>query len=217
MNNFPCWLIYHSKRKPFLINGNKVYADNFSGNQDPYVWNKTFLHSFCHITQLPNIKNQINFWISGDSYPYFENLYCDLVFVIESIHQWKDANSIKINEPFIDNAQAFKHHYNFVNPPSNQHHFKKKKRVTLKAYLNKSFQPQHKNATLIDIVPILKNYGFTIEDLRSKISLTKKGKKAIPSRPLQIDRKIGIALYDFLNSSPIKLKGKFLADKHPKP
>lgn len=217
MNNIPCWLIYHTKRKCFNVNGFKIYADNLCGNQDPYIFNERFLHTFCHITQFSNVVNQINFWVTGDCYPNFENLYCDLVFVTESIHKWNDTNCIKRNELFIDNDQSFKHHYNFVNHPTNQHHFKKRSRVTLKANLNKSFQPQDKNQNLIDIIPFLVDYGFKIEDLRSKISLRKNLEKAIPSKPLQIDNEIGKQLYNFLESSAIKLKGDFLADKHPSP
>lgn len=67
----PAYLIYHPARTKSIINGITIYHDSFSGNEDPYLWNDKFLHTFCHITQLPNIIGQINFWISGDKYPNF--------------------------------------------------------------------------------------------------------------------------------------------------
>lgn len=78
----PSFLIYHPKRVATHIGKLMVYHDNFDGNQDPYLWNDSFLHTYCHITQLSNKVGQINFWVSGDHYPDFTQLLCDCVFVV---------------------------------------------------------------------------------------------------------------------------------------
>ncbi|MGB3510019.1 MAG: hypothetical protein WBA93_12405 [Microcoleaceae cyanobacterium] len=45
----------------------RVYYDSTSGNQDPYVWNQKFLHTYCHIIQMSPKVGDINFWVSGDT------------------------------------------------------------------------------------------------------------------------------------------------------
>ena len=57
--------------------GTAVYFDTPSGNQDPYLWNDAFLHSYCHITQFHAEPGDINLWVSGDRFPEFSSLYCD--------------------------------------------------------------------------------------------------------------------------------------------
>lgn len=225
MNNNYSWLIYHPRRKSSIVENHVIYHDSFTGNQDPYIWNSPFLHSFCHITQLSNKPNQINFWVSRgkeDKYPFFTKLYCDLVFVVKTIHEWTQPNFIGREDDIVDNDQAFKHHYNWVNPPRNQHHFKgikrPKTRYTLKADKRKSFQPQDKNGNLIDILPFLKQHRVKTSSLQKNMTLTKEGKAARPSRPYQLDSNIGQALYQYLlDTASIKLTGRFLTDKHPKP
>jgi hypothetical protein len=221
---FPTWLIYHPRRKIACLLGNIVYHDNFSGNQDPYIWNEPFLHSFCHLTQISKVEGQINFWVSrdrNDIYPYFTKLFCDLVFVVKSIPPWGSPNSISRLDPIVDSDLAFKHHYNWVNPPKNQHHFKgtkrSKTRYTLKADNLRSFQPQDEKGNLIDIIPFLRANGVQVKTLQQNMSLTSNGKKAVPSRPFPLDKDIGYKLYDYLNSASIKLTGTYLKDKHPKP
>jgi len=78
------YLIYHPAREKFVSGNITAYHDKFGGNEDPYIWNEQFLHTYCHITQLPNEKNQINFWVSGEEkeFPNFTALYCDCVFVV---------------------------------------------------------------------------------------------------------------------------------------
>ncbi len=221
----PTWLIYHPPRKKTKVGNYIVHHDKFSSNQDPYIWNNPFLHSFCHITQLSNKQGQINFWISRDEedkYPYFSKLHCDLVFVVKTIHEWTQPNFINRHNKIVDNNQAFKHHYNWVNPPHSQHHFKGTKRqrtrYTLKADNRKSFQPLHKNGKLIDILPFLNDHGIKTETLQDNMTLTKNGKAARPSRPYQLDSTIGQKLYEYLkDNASIKLIGSFLADKYPNP
>lgn len=210
-------IIYHPTRNCTEIAGiGKVYHDSFSGNQDPYIWNSPFLHSFCHITQIKKQIGQINFWCSGDTYPNFTKLYCDLVFTVATMHEWADRNSISETAVIVDNRQSYGHHYKWVS----QHQFKgekrPKKRFTLKAEENNSFQPQNEKQELINIVPFLKRKGITIEQLKNSISINLKGNAAFPSRPFKLEDEIAKELYEFLCKSKRKLFGECLKDKHPK-
>ena len=206
----PCYLIYHPKRPLFETEGLKVYHDKFGGNEDPYLWNHNFLHTYCHITQLSNIPGQINFWVSADKYSQFNHLYCDCVFVIESKHFWTERNYISQHDPIVDNAQTYEHHYKWAN--YGQHPFTKRRRYTLKANAELSFQPQDNNASLIDILPFLNKNGITKEYLLKSMT-SKKG-----SRPLKLSDDLGNKLYQFLlSNAPIKIYGKDLIGKHPHP
>src|SRR6267378_2209669 len=75
------WLVYHPARVTNVIDGTRVHYDETSNNQDPYVWNSRFLHSFCHITQMAPELGDIEFWVNGDEWPGFTSLRCDLVLV----------------------------------------------------------------------------------------------------------------------------------------
>lgn len=213
--DFMNYLIYHPKRQLSIIGGLKVYHDSFGHNEDPYIWNKNFLHSFCHITQIsPKVGSYI-FWVSGDTYPDFNKLNCDCVFVVKEKTYWATANKIEITDPLVDNEQTFRHHYNWVNPPHNEHLFKKRRRYSLKADENLSFQPQDKDQNLIDIVPFLNYKGISIEFLRSSISRTKNGKHALNSRPFKLTDKLTEEIYTYLLNSDIKIKGQMIENKHP--
>ena len=206
----PFYLIYHPARKQTIVKGLTVHHDKFGGNEDPYIWNNNFLHTYCHITQLTNEKGQVNFWISGDTYPNFSQLLCDCVFVIDSKHFWTDRNYIGRSDPIVDNDQTFEHHYQWANPPHNHHHYKKRRRYTLKGDSEKSFQPQDSRKNLIDILPFLNRNGISTDKLINSIT-SKKG-----SRPFKLDNALGQKLYDYLFSkASIKLLGRQLKNKHP--
>jgi hypothetical protein len=212
----PSYLIYHPTRQPTIIGKLTVHHDKFGGNEDPYIWHDNFLHTYCHITQLKNVEGQINFWISGDTYPNFNQLFCDCVFVIDKKYFWTHRNSIDRSDPIVDNGQTFEHHYKWVNPPDNHHHYKKRRRYTLKADSKKSFQPQDNNGNLIGISDFLNDNGITIQQLRSSISFTRTDKKARNSRPFELPDNLGQKLYDYLLSkATVKLFGKQLKNKHP--
>jgi hypothetical protein len=194
------YLIYHPARQKSIIGNLTVYHDTFGGNEDPYIWNDKFLHTFCHITQLRNKEDQINFWVSGDKFPKFSHLYCDCVFVIEEKKFWDEKNRIDRFDPIVENDQTFEHHYKWAN--EGQHPLIKRRRYTLKADENRSFQPQDKDNNLIDILPFLNKNG---------ISTTKLG-----SRPFKFDSDLGQKLYNYLFSTAAnKLYGKQLKKIHP--
>ncbi len=193
-----------------MVGGVTIYHDSFGSNEDPYLWNDQFLHTFCHITQLSNEIDQVNFWVSGNTYPNFQQLFCDCVFVIKEKKYWNVSNSIAPNDPIVDNNQAYEHHYKWVNPPYEQHHFKKRTRYTLKADADKSFQPQDKSHQLIDILPYLNMNGVSTQQLISSMTSNR------GSRPLRLDSSIGKGLYAFLKTNAhIKLFGRQLSNLHP--
>jgi hypothetical protein len=210
------YLVYHPKREISEIGDLKIYHDSFSGNQDPYLWNDRFLHSYCHITQLRIEPKNILFWVSGDTYPNFTKLLCDCVFVIDKKEYWKNANQINLTDSIVDNEQTFDHHYKWVNPPFNQHLFKRRRRYTLKADNEKSFQPQTENGELIDVIPFFEQQGISTETLINSMAKNKSGKKSMNSRPFKLTPEQSPKLYKYLTeNSPIKIKGKDIELKHP--
>lgn len=207
------YIIYHSKRCISQIGEITVYHDCFDGNQDPYIWNERFLHSFCHITQLKDMKKgDIIFWVGGDTYPDFTKLYCDCVFLVDEKITWEKPDTINANDLIVENEQAYEHHYKWFW----QHKLTKRNRYTLKADNTKSYQPQNNNNELIDIVPILNQLGIPTETLLNKISKTINGKRAINSKPYKLTEEFAQKLNNLLwERSDIKLTGKTLKNIHP--
>jgi len=200
------YLIYHPRRCLSKVGIYNVYHDKFGGNEDPYIWNEKFLHSFCHIPQITKEIGQINFWVSGDTYPNFSQLFCDCVFVVKEKIIWQRINSINRNDPVVDNSQTYKHHYKWVH----QHPFKKKKRYTLKADPHSSYQPQTINQVLLDIIPFLNSNGISTKNLIQQI--TSQG----GSRPFKMIQSFGEKLYDYINANAgIKIYGISLQHLHP--
>ncbi len=204
------YLIYHPKRCKSTFGNLVVYHDKTRGNQDPYVWNKSFLHTYCHITQMQPEEGDINFWVSGDRFPAFTKLYCDLVFAVEEKLFWKNRNSISEKDSLVDSEEAYNDHYRWAH----QHFFNRRRRFTLKADSTKSFQPQKETKELINILPFLEKMGLKSSALRRKL------RSGRSSRPLLLSESITHELYEWLKeNSPIKLKGKKLAQirkKHRK-
>lgn len=195
-------LIYHPRRVCETFSGMRVYFDKPQGNQDPYVWNDPFLHTYYHMTELSEPKpGDINFWVSGDVFPDFQHLFCDLVFVVAQKVVWPKANVLDRSDPIVDTNFGFDDHYRWVL----QHRFKRRQRVTLKADSAKSFQPQDHSRRLLDIVPILVQLGVSLNDLRASL------RKAFASKPMPLHGSIARDLYQFLfKNACLKLTGKQL-------
>jgi hypothetical protein len=195
-------LIYHPKRCVQTIGSTVVHFDRPRGNQDPYVWNDPFLHTFCHITELrsPDVGD-IQIWVSGDTFPDFNSLYCDLVFTVGSVHIWPQANLLSPADPIVDTPESFQDHYKWWA----QHPYKKRERKTLKANSSHSFQPQAAAGALIDIVPELGRLGYTVTHLRTAL------KKGFASKPLELPTQTAVDLRQYLSSiASIKLQGRAL-------
>jgi hypothetical protein len=196
------YLIYHPKRRVSNFGKVVVYHDSTTGNQDPYIWNQPFLHTYCHITQMSPEIGHINFWVSGDTFPNFTQLFCDLVFVVQEKVYWQECNTIDRHNPIVESEEAFNDHYGWAE----QHHFQRRRRFTLKANPLQSFQPQTSENKLLDVLPVLVQMDLSVETLR-------KGMHAgTGSCPLRLDDDVTNALYTWLQrSASIKLGGDVLA------
>lgn len=163
MNARAARLIYHPRRTFRRLGGTAVYFDHTIGNQDPYVWNDAFLHSYCHITQFHAEAGDINLWVSGDRFPEFSRLFCDLVFVVARKCPWTRANDLSRDDPMVESAEAWADHYRWYP----QHPLTRRSRFTLKADPRRSFQAQASDGDLIDIVPLLEQHDITLASLRA--------------------------------------------------
>ncbi len=183
------WLIYHPKRKVSKFGDLTVYHDEIQGNQDPYIWNRKFLHSFCHMTEMSPEKRDICFWVSGDHFPEFTKLFCDLVFVVKEKCFWNSVNEIKNDDAIVDSPEAFMDHYY---PGSIEHRFtRRKSRFTLKAHPEDSFQPQAANGQLMDVLPVMESVGISFKALRQGL----KSPKGFGSRPMRLDSSLSQVIY----------------------
>ena len=196
-------LIYHPQRDIYLANTIKVHHDRFGEkNEDPYIWNERFLHSYCHITQMKSKVGDMNFWVSGDNLNSFTSLLCDCVFVVDEKSGWNNSNHLSPHDKIVEDQLTFDHHYQWG---GKQHYFKKRKRYTLKADPIKSFQPQFADGTLIDVVPYFLGVGISLDELRLGL------KAGFQSKPMKLDPEVAQGLYEFLiKSAVIKLFGKEL-------
>ncbi len=195
-------LIYHPKRCRDTFGTTVVYFDRPRGNQDPYVWNDPFLHTYCHITELTApAPGDFQFWVSGDQFPDFTKLFCDLVFVVDKVYPWSNRDSISLSDPIVDSQNAFDDHYKWAH----QHKFKKRNRFTLKACSSNSFQPQDSSGALIDILPFLGQQGFHSATVQTAM------KKGFASKPMQLTPLVAAALHTFLSqNAAIRLTGSVL-------
>ncbi|MBL7149087.1 MAG: hypothetical protein ISS80_03345, partial [Candidatus Cloacimonetes bacterium] len=103
------------------------------------------------------------------------------MFVVDQKLFWTNANEIEKHDPIVDNDQTFEHHYKWANPPYNHHQLKRRRRFTLKADPNQSFQPQNKDRQLINILPFLNANGIATQELIRAMT-SKRG-----SRPFKLD------------------------------
>lgn len=207
----PYYLIYHPQRQITEIRDLKIYHDEFGGNEDPYLWNDRFLHTYCHITQLKNEEGQINFWVSAEKLTDINYLLCDCVFVIQEKIFWKESNKISREDDLVENFQTYEHHYKWPNKENGSNHFySRRRRYTLKADPEKSFQPQDKDRNLIDVLPFLIKNGLNKKEFLSKIN------PGVGARPFKLDDDLGKRLYKYLEKiAYMKLRGRDLKNLHP--
>lgn len=174
-----------------------------------------FLHTYCHITQIKVNVGDLIFWVYGNSYPNFTKLYCDCVFKIELKLFWNSRNFISPNDPIVENQQTYNHHYKWA---GDQHYLERRRRFTLKANSEKSFQPQDINNKLIDVIPYLNSEGISTEDIVRIMCMTKNEKRARNTKPLVLSDTHANGLYEHIYKvSEIKLTGEILEKIHPLP
>lgn len=157
----------------------------------------------------PTVGDHI-FWICGDTFPDFSELYCDLVFVVDGKCYWQSPNKINEHDPIVDSPEAFTDHYQWG--CGYEHCFKPhNKRFTLKADPSCSFQPQNADGKLLNIVEVLESHGYSLATLRKKLVKTRKTENPgshPQSQPLCLDGDtVTHALYDWLKQASIKLTG----------
>jgi hypothetical protein len=145
----------------------------------------------------------VNFWVSGDTFPDFTQLFCDLVFVVQEKVYWQERNNIDRYDPIVESEEAFNDHYQWA---EYQHQLRRRRRFTLKANPLQSFQPQTSENELLDVVPALMQMDLTLETLH-------KGMRAgTGSRPFLLDDDVTNCLYSWLQrSATIKLGGEVLS------
>jgi len=196
-------LIYHPVRERREFGETLVYFDQTSGNQDPYVWSQRFLHSFCHATELRTPRpGDLNFWVSGDTFPAFTVLHCDLVFEVEEVVTWAAANSVAKEDGMVDSAYAYQDHYSWAH----QHPFTSKTRRTLKASPVRSFQPQRRDGTLINLISSLDDLGYSLEEIRTSL------RKGFASKPMVLTDAEAMSLYAYIDrEADIRLTGGVLS------
>ncbi len=196
------YLIYHPERDVSTFGQYTVFHDSFAGNQDPYIWTPQFLHSYCHITQMSPRKGDINFWVSGDTgFKTFNYLYCDLVFVVQDKVYWPDANAIAPTDTIVDSPEAFKDHYAW----HKQHPLSRRRRFTLKADEERSFQPQSADHVRLDLVAALNKLDYDLGRLRQGMYA------GLNSQPVPLPRSVADKLYAWVvEASSVQLRGPLL-------
>lgn len=204
-------LIYHPARIRQTFGSTVVHFDETTGNQDPFLWNRSFLHTFCHMPQLQNPQlGDINFWVSSAKLQGFSYLLCDLVFIIAERRQWQERNAIAESDTIVDSEVSYQDHYRWV---ERQHTFTRRHRKTLKADPARSFQPQAADGSLIDIVPILASMGYTIPSLRDGLT------NNYQSKPMPISKPHADSLYDAIQRmASIRINGaqlQCIREQHP--
>jgi hypothetical protein len=197
------YLIYHPRRERDVFGKTVVYFDGIGHNQDPYIWNRRFLHTACHMTQMRPEVGQINFWVSGDTYPSFKHLYCDLVFEVAQKLEWADRNHMDPKDRMVDSSAAYGDHYGWY---GDHEHFKKRgHRFTLKANPEGSFQPQTADGSLVDVLPLLARHAMKRDGLRSSF------RAGFGTRPIALDPRVVESLRSEIEVlAPIRLTGQEL-------
>lgn len=193
------WLIYHPRRERRVLGGRVVHCDSNQGNQDPYLWTERFLHTYCHMSQFHANVGGIHLWVSGDTFPAFSHLYCDLVFVVGAKCYWDDSNHITPEDPIVDSVDAFHDHYRW----HTQHPYARRRRFTLKADAERSFQPHNDDGELIDIVSLLAELGLPLVTLQAQLRV------GVASKPMQVSTATAASIAEMLGCRP-KLTGHIL-------
>jgi hypothetical protein len=135
--------------------------------------------------------------VSGDRFPGFTRLYCDLVFVVDVKCHWADANDLSRDHPLVDSAEAWADHYRWYQ----QHPLVRRSRFTLKADPALSFQAQDSDGSLIDVVPLLHEHGMSLDSLQAGMHA------GTGSQPMTIPRPLATFISGILSQAPVILHG----------
>ncbi len=199
-----------------LPSGIIVYTDSPKNNQDPYIFNEQFLHTYCHMKAVSKggiHPDDLYFWVNAGEGVIRKNvkeLLCDLVFVVKNQMPWpKPPQELAETDRYIDSPQAWQDHYRWA---SIDHPYKPEQvqtgigRVTVKADPNRSFQPVDQDQQRIDVKPLLLSAGMDWETIKHAIV-----GNAFASFPLPLKPAVARSLYGVLSSQQyVQRTGKWL-------
>lgn len=190
------WICWHPMREELEVYDDEikekriVYCDKPSHNQDPYIWNDPFLHTYCHMNSMKSVsKGDTIIWVTSRQFQYenesidtlkvmreqkgkriFYNatnsLLCDLVFVVAEIEFWENPNNAAYNsEKFVSKhtPEAINDHYKWA---IIDHEWKKRKngKKTLWADSENSFQITDSNNHMLDILDGIKECNLELDE-----------------------------------------------------
>ena len=186
MNAF---IMFHGQRcRKETATGDVCYCDSFEHNQDPYIFAKRFIHTYCKINLLPCSqmnKGDVIFWFTTDNSPKGK-WFCDLVFVLDEIKYWKplEENQSKSNDYknnyklsdikfYIADETEEKDHFEWAGVDHRKTKAKSHRRKSLFADPEKSFQPLDDKDRLI-----------CMDEIRLDLSDVKPTKSGYPKKIL---------------------------------
>lgn len=156
MNAF---IMFHGQRcRKETATGDVCYCDSFNHNQDPYIFAKRFIHTYCKINLLPcSQMNQgdVIFWFTTDN-SREGKWFCDLVFVLDEIKYWEPLEGVQSNsndykndyklsdinsKAYIADEMEREDHFEWAGKDHRKTKAKSHRRKSLFADPEKSFQP----------------------------------------------------------------------------
>lgn len=178
MNAF---IMFHGQRcRKETATGDVCYCDSFKHNQDPYIFAKRFIHTYCKINLLPCSqmnKGDVIFWYTTDN-SQEGKWFCDLVFVLDEIKYWEplkkgvqsNSNDYKndyklsdINSKFyIADKTEIEDHFKWAGIDHRKTKEKSHRRKSLFADPEKSFQPLNDRNRLI----CMDRIGLDLSDVK---------------------------------------------------
>ncbi|WP_157049520.1 hypothetical protein [Weissella kandleri] len=182
----------------------KIFADDLKGNQDPFVWNKNFLNSYCKKPWNRKYWNGIKYiiWVSSTD---DGKIYCDLVMLIKEYSAWENF----VTPLYDGNLFANRDHYARFEEhttDNQRNNANNMTRTTLKGDSDKSFQPLDENGELIEISDILRSNNVSI------IKAKDKNGKNVQNNIIKLYDSNSKQIYeDIIERSAFKIKGNSLA------
>lgn len=182
------YIVFHKARNESVVhaddgNSYTVFHDGFGNhNQDPFIFTKQFIYSYCHITQLkPLNKGDIVFFANvpnenGQSYEIssaIKKVICDLVFVVDHSQKWENSHTPPKNLSISKDALQ----YNLL--MWTDHIFRRRYRATYIADPEQSFQPKTAQDRLFNI------YNLMNDSLKENLATNLKIAGVLP-QPLRI-------------------------------
>ena len=177
MNAF---IMFHGQRcRKETATGAVCYCDSFKHNQDPYIFAKRFIHTYCKINLLPCSrmkKGDVIFWYTIDN-SQEGKWFCDLVFVLDEIKYWEPLKGVQSNsneykndyklsdinsKSYIADKTEIEDHFKWAGIDHRKTKAKSHRRKSLFADPEKSFQPLDDKNRLI----CMDRIGLDLSDVK---------------------------------------------------